>query len=62
MKKHKTNKTVAKRIKITKNGKVQRRTMGKSHCLAKKNSNQIRRKQETRGIADVGKKIVRKYL
>ncbi len=57
----KTSKTVTKRIKVTKTGKVVRRAMGKSHCLAKKNSNQIRRKQEMRGIDDVGKKIVRKY-
>ncbi len=58
----KTRKTVSKRIKVTKTGKIRRRAMGKSHCLAKKNASQIRRKQEMRGIDDVGRKIVNKYL
>lgn len=58
----KTRKTVTKRIKMTKTGKVMRRAMGKSHFLAKKNSTQIKRKQEMRGLADVGRKIAKKYL
>jgi len=38
----KTRKSIAKRFKITKTGKVLRRPMGQDHCLAKKRSKKRR--------------------
>ncbi|MEK7657715.1 MAG: hypothetical protein AAB366_00800 [Patescibacteria group bacterium] len=49
-------KSISNRIKITKTGKVLRRTMGIGHCRAKKRSAQIQRKKCFRGI-NVGKII-----
>ena len=38
-------KSLKKRIKITKSGKILRRKSGQSHCLAKKRKIQLRRKK-----------------
>ena len=40
----KTNKSVTKRFKITKTGKLMRRTQGQSHSRANKSRTMIRRK------------------
>ncbi len=53
-------KSISKRLKITKTGKILRRAMAQGHFLAKKRSIQIRRKKLFRGL-DMGKKIVKKY-
>lgn len=49
-------KSISDRIKITKTGKILRRTMGIGHCRAKKRSAQIKRKKSFRSI-NIGKKI-----
>jgi len=54
-------KSVSKRLKITKSGKILRRAMCQSHFLAKKRGIQIKRKKLFRGLG-MGKKLVRKYL
>ncbi|MBU2579262.1 50S ribosomal protein L35 [Patescibacteria group bacterium] len=38
----KTRKSITKRFKITKNGKILGRAMGQDHCRAKKSGNKIR--------------------
>ena len=55
-------KSVSKRIRITKRGKVLRRAMGQCHFRAKKRSAQIQRRKGLRGINDLSKKIVKKYF
>jgi large subunit ribosomal protein L35 len=47
MGKTKTNKSLSKRIRITKNGKIMRRRMGVNHFKTRKNANGIRRKRST---------------
>jgi large subunit ribosomal protein L35 len=42
----KTRKSVTKRFKITKTGKILRRTTGVDHYLAKKSGQQIRQKRK----------------
>ncbi|MEK9154641.1 MAG: 50S ribosomal protein L35 [Patescibacteria group bacterium] len=55
-------KTVSKRIRVTRTGKVLRRAMGLCHFRAKKSSSQIKRKKITRSIDDLSKKLIKKYL
>jgi len=50
-------KSISKRIKITKTGKVLRRAMGQCHFRAKKSSSQLKRKKVFRTIQDLAKKI-----
>jgi large subunit ribosomal protein L35 len=38
-----TRKSISKRFKITKNGKIMRRMIGQDHSRAKKTSNRIRK-------------------
>ncbi|MCL4437689.1 hypothetical protein M1513_01470 [Patescibacteria group bacterium] len=47
-------KKISKRLKITKTGKVLKRTMGLCHFRAKKSSKQIKRKK---GMSEVGIKM-----
>lgn len=49
----KTSKTLAKRIKITKTGKIIRRQMGLSHFRAKKSSKSIRNGRSNVSVAAV---------
>jgi large subunit ribosomal protein L35 len=42
----KTRKSITKRFKITKTGKILRRTTGVDHYLAKKSGQQIRQKRK----------------
>jgi large subunit ribosomal protein L35 len=49
----KTSKTLAKRIKITKTGKIIRRQMGLSHFRAKKSSKSIRSGRSNVSVAAV---------
>ncbi|KKR89292.1 MAG: hypothetical protein UU85_C0004G0133 [Candidatus Wolfebacteria bacterium GW2011_GWA2_42_10] len=55
-------KSVSNRIRITKTGKVIRRAMGQDHFRAKKRGAQLNRRKKIRGIDDLSKKIVKKYL
>lgn len=43
-------KSISKRIKITRTGKVLRRAMGQSHFRAKKTTARIRRGKKYRGL------------
>lgn len=49
-----TQKSISKRIRVTKNGKVVRRAMGLGHSRANKSQQQIRRRQKSRGLNNVG--------
>ena len=46
----KTKKSVSKRIRVTKTGKIVRRSMGVNHFKSRKNGNAIRQKRKTTGI------------
>jgi ribosomal protein L35 len=46
----KNRKSFLKRFKITKSGKILRRTMGISHFLAKKSSEMIRKKRKLKSL------------
>jgi len=43
-------KKVSKRLKITKTGKILRRTMGQCHFRAKKTTTQIKRRQKMKEV------------
>ena len=50
MPKHKTNKSMAKRLKVTGRGKILRRRPGSGHLKSVKSSKQVRRFRKTRQI------------
>ncbi|TRZ64781.1 MAG: 50S ribosomal protein L35 [Spirochaetia bacterium] len=52
--------SVRKRIKVTKTGKILKRTMGQNHNLAKKRTAQKKRKKLYREM-NFGNKIIKKY-
>ncbi len=52
--------SVRKRIKVTKTGKILKRTMGQGHNLAKKRTTQKKRKKLYQEMA-FGNKIIKKY-
>jgi len=58
----KNKKSISKRIKITKNGKVTRRAMGLGHSKGNKSNTQKTRRKSKRGLATYGKLIQKKYL
>lgn len=49
----KTNKSISKRIRITKRGKVQRRAMILGHSRANKSGRQLNRKKLSRGLEGI---------
>lgn len=57
-KKAKSNKSLTKRIKITRTGKVVRRSMGVNHFRTRKTQKNIRGKRKTRGLDFPFKKII----
>lgn len=52
-----TRKTIAKRIRITRRGKVLRRAMGQGHGLAKQRRVRIRRKKGSRMLYESAQAI-----
>jgi ribosomal protein L35 len=58
----KTSKTFAKRIKITKTGKLIRRHMGLSHFKAKKSPKSIRNRRNSLTVASVDMAIIKEHL
>ncbi|MFA6354579.1 MAG: 50S ribosomal protein L35 [Candidatus Paceibacterota bacterium] len=58
MAKHSTTKSVTKRIKITRNGKIVRRPMGVNHFKTKRTANQLRNKRSSRSLDYPIKKIL----
>jgi large subunit ribosomal protein L35 len=57
-----TRKSVSKRFKITKTGKVTRRKMGLSHFRAKKSGKEIKNKKSLVKVDKATIKILKKYL
>mgnify|MGYP001573282926 FL=1 len=58
----KTRKSIKKRFKITKNGKVFRRAIGQDHFRAKKSGKQIRRSRKWVKVSDDLAKKVKQLL
>ncbi|OHB23258.1 MAG: hypothetical protein A2939_02245 [Parcubacteria group bacterium RIFCSPLOWO2_01_FULL_48_18] len=58
----KTQKSVAKRIKITKRGKLLRRPMGIDHFKTRKTSKALRAKRRSLQIHGADAKAFKKYL
>lgn len=54
------NKSVSKRIRITKNGKMMRRSMGVNHFRTRSSQKNIRGKSKSRGL-DYPKKNILNY-
>jgi len=54
-------KSISKRIRITKRGKILRKTMGQGHCRAKKRTVQRKRRKILRGLLH-GEKFLKKHL
>lgn len=57
----KTRKSLAKRFRITKTGKILRRASGQDHYRAKKTSKAIRAKRKWIAVSKGEAKIIRKY-
>ncbi|MDO8574338.1 MAG: 50S ribosomal protein L35 [bacterium] len=55
---HKTTKSISKRIRITKNGKLVRRKMGIDHFKSKKTGKQRRQKRNLKLLRYSRKKII----
>ncbi len=55
-------KSVTKRIRVTKTGKLMRRKMGQGHCRAKKRGVQLHRKRVSMTIHSSDAKILLGYL
>ena len=55
-------KTVVKRIRLTKTGKLMRRTMGQGHCRAKKRGVELHRKRGAKVIMGVDAKQILRNL
>ncbi|MBU6500413.1 MAG: 50S ribosomal protein L35 [Patescibacteria group bacterium] len=51
-------KSVSKRFKLTKNGKLVRRSMSVNHFRTRKSTKNVRQKRQTRGIDYPNKKIM----
>lgn len=60
--KGKTRKSLTKRFKITKSGKILRRSAGQNHFRAKKSGKTIRQKRKWAVLSDSEKKAIKKYL
>ncbi len=60
--KGKTRKSLTKRFRITKSGKILRRAAGQDHFRAKKSGKTIRQKRKWVVLSDSEKKAIRKYL
>ena len=55
-------KSVTKRIRVTRTGKLMRRTMGQGHCRAKKTGVQLHRKRSSKKVHASDAKIIMGYL
>lgn len=55
-------KSVAKRIRVTKNGKMMRRKMSQGHCRAKKSGKQLHRKRVPQALQAMDAKVFFRYL
>ncbi len=55
-------KSVVKRIRVTKTGKLMRRKMAQNHCRAKKRGVQLHRKRVPKALDSMDAKGMIKYL
>jgi len=62
MPKQKTRKSISKRFKLTKTGKVVRRTIGRAHLKASKSKKQTRRQEKINYVVGKIKKKLKKVL
>lgn len=62
MAKAKVKKSLLKRFKITKNGKIMRRAMGQDHYLTKQTGKQRRNKRKWKTLPESEAKIIKKVL
>ena len=60
--KQKTHKGVAKRFRLTKTGKVKKRTAGRSHVLSKKTRKRKRQMRKSSYLSGAQAKLVRRLL
>lgn len=58
----KTKKSILKRFKITKNGKILRRPVGLDHYRAKKSGKKIRQSRKWIPLSKSEAKIIKKYF
>jgi ribosomal protein L35 len=58
----KTNKSILKRLKITKSGKIMKRGVGMNHFKAKKSRSAQMKTSRTRGMESTQKAQVNNYL
>ena len=58
----KTRKSISKRFKITKNGKVLRRATGLDYSRAKKTGDQVRKSRKWVLVSKVEAKLIKKAL
>lgn len=56
------NKSVKKRFRVTKNGKIMRRQMAQDHFRAKRTGKQTRNKRKGLSLVKADVKIFKKYL
>ena len=57
----KTKKAITKRFKITRNGKILRRAIGRNHFLAKKSGKQRRQNRKWVEVSKEEAKRIKKY-
>ena len=62
MRKAKTKKSITKRFKITKTGKVFRRPSGQDHFLAKKSGNRTRKLRKWVEVPKSEAKVIKKLI
>ena len=62
MPKMKTNKALAKRLKVTGTGKLRRRKPGRGHLRSRKSPSRLRRFRKTQGVSPGFAKIARRML
>ncbi len=55
-------KSIVKRVRITKNKKILRRALTLGHSRGNKNTTQMKRKKQFRGVADMHHKTIEKYF
>jgi len=62
MPKLKTNRSAAKRFKITKNGKLKKRSANRGHILGKMSRKRKRNLRQSSYVSDVDAKAIRRLL
>lgn len=58
----KTNQAIAKRFKITKNGKIEKRTAGQGHFNARESGKVGRNKRSDTIVSQTNRRVVQTYL